>query len=119
MGSKPTGRHAPALTRHVGDVFRTFDELQDAAEVARSLVGHPGWSILRDLIEAEVSTIDTKLDGDRVLDSKAEYAHLHGRRGGLMAGPMLIEALIARAASRLEEQRLRHEGAGETVLEGV
>lgn len=94
-----------------------LDQLFTAAEAVQSLSEHHGWQVLLSLIDGEVANIDKALDADRVLDSKAEYARLLGRRGGLRAVPGLAQALIEKAESELEAQRRKHEGAGETAPE--
>lgn len=119
MGSRldtPHGRIPPALTRHLRDLYPSLERVAVAGEAARMLTEHPGWAVLLDLLDAEAATVDAKLEGG-VLDSRAEYAFSHGRAGGLRAGPLMIEALIVHAAERLEEQRRKHEGAGESVRE--
>lgn len=111
MGSKPgiaaSRRHDPALTRHFDGL--TLERLLSDAEAVQGLAGHPGWTVLAGLLDAEVALIDRKLDGG-LLESRAEYAAAHGRRGGLRAAQQFIEALTARADARLAEQRAKHEG---------
>lgn len=115
MGS--TSRPDPKLTRHLRRDI-PLDELVSAAEAVRALVEQPGWQVVLSLLDGEIATIDRELDG-RLLDSRAAYARALGRRDGLRAAPALMAALIDRAESRLEEQRRKHERAGETALEVV
>jgi hypothetical protein len=82
------------------------------------LLASEGWGVLTRLLEREIATIDRELDG-RLLDSRAAYARTHGRLGGLRAAPALLEALIDKAESKVDEERRRHEGVGETALERV
>ena len=117
MGSNlGSARIDPSLTRHF-DGF-SLEELETSVEAMRSLRAHPGWLLLSSVLDAEVALIDRDLDG-RVLDTRADYASKHGRRGGLRAPELLIEALISRAESRLREQRIKHEGAAEPALGGI
>lgn len=114
MGSS-LGRSAhadPQLTRHFDRLFPTLGELEAAADAARSLISSSGWPVLLDLLGAEVSGIDAKLDSGRPLEH-VEYAAYHGRRGGLRAPAAMLHALIDRAESRLAEQRAKHEGDAE------
>jgi hypothetical protein len=107
-------RSDPRLTRHIDNAFPLFDGLLAAAEAVQALGETAGWPVLLTLIDEEVSTIEARLEGG-VLDSKAEYAYLHGRIGGLRAAPALLMALTTRAENRLDEQRRKHE-AGETAV---
>jgi hypothetical protein len=88
-----------------------LEQVQLAADVARDLMAHPGWQVLKVLVDAEIATIDRDLDTGRPLESRADYAARHGRRGGLRAPLQLIEALVADAERRVAEQRAKHEGA--------
>jgi hypothetical protein len=105
---------APQFTRHLDDLFPTLEELVNAAEAAQALVATPGWACLSALLHAEVATIDAELDSGRPLESRADYAARHGRRGGLMAPERALQALVGRAESRLAEQRAKHEGDAES-----
>jgi hypothetical protein len=113
MGS--TSRPDPALTRHIRRDI-PLDELVSAAEAVRALAEQPGWPVLLSLLDEEIATVEAELDG-RLLDSRAAYARAHGRLSGLRAAPALMAALIDRAETRIEEQRRKHERAGETALE--
>lgn len=108
MGS----RSDPRLRRHSRDL--PLDQLLAAAEAVQSLAEHPGWAVVLSLLDAEIATVDAELDG-RLLDSRAAYARAHGRRDGLRAVTGLLDALVERAETRLDEQRAKHE-AGETAV---
>jgi hypothetical protein len=106
-------RHAadPRDSRHVGDLFPTLEEKLAAADAARDMLASPGWAVLQGLVEAEVATIDRTLDSGTPLESRADYAAGHGRRGGLRAPLQLIQALVSTAERELAAQRAKHEGA--------
>lgn len=99
----------PQLTRHINDLYPTLGQLEEAASSLETLVRHPGWFVLIELLDAEVATIDRELDSGRVLESRSEYAARHGRRGGLRAAPELVAAVMARYAEKADEQRRKHE----------
>lgn len=109
----------PQFTRHVDYLFprgdaQAFDDLVVAGEAAQALLASPGWPILVALLRREVATIDAELDSGRPLESRADYAAKHGRRGGLRAPELALYALVGRAESRLSEQRAKHEGGAES-----
>lgn len=108
----------PQFTRHLDDLFPTLEALVEAAEAAQALTAHPGWDALSALLNAEIATIDADLDSGRPLDSRADYAAKHGRRGGLRAPGRALQALVGRAESRLAEQRAKHEGGAESSPDG-
>lgn len=116
MGSNPAraAKADPQLSRHIDQLYPTLEQLVGAADAARSLSGHPGWGVILELVEAEIATIDRDLDSGRVLDSRADYAAKHGRRGGLKALREFGQVLADRAESRLAEQRAKHEGDAES-----
>lgn len=118
MGSNLTGRLDPRFTRHVDDLYSTLEELVAAGEAAEALLAHPGWAHLDALLNAEVATIDAELDSGRVLESRADYAVRHGRRGALTAPSGALQALVGRAESRLAEQRAKHERDAEPSPDG-
>src|SRR2546421_5976763 len=109
---------APALTRHVEDVFPGLEHLLNAADDAASLKAHPGWHGVKALIEQEVATISDRLDHATTPLTQAEYALAHGRRGGLLAIREAPDAIIERASKRRAEQQAKHEGTAESVQEG-
>lgn len=108
----------PRMTRHVKGRYDTLNGLVAAGELVQGLIGHPGWGHLMGVIDAEIATIDRRLD-DAITEplSQAEYAVAHGRRGGLRAIEDAAHAIVGVAADELERQRARHEGAGETAQE--
>jgi hypothetical protein len=68
------------------------------------------------LLAAEVDTVDRRLDTDRPLDSRAEYAAAHGRRGGLLAARKAASTVLARYREKLAEQQAKHEADEPRVL---
>lgn len=88
-------------------------------DAARELVSSPGWRILTGLLEAEIATIDRSLDSPAPLPSRADYAALGGRRGGLRFVPHIMEALVEHADAEFAKQREKHEGIAEPVPTGV
>jgi hypothetical protein len=104
----------PALSRHMNgwDLRETFS----AGEAVEDLAAHPGWKVIDALLQAEVDTVDRRLDTDRPLDSRAEYAAAHGRRGGLLAARAAVGTVLARYRSTLEEQQRKHEAVEPLAL---
>lgn len=92
-------------------------ELFDAADVVTDFMRHPGWHLVGQLVDAERSDLDARLDG-RLLDTRAEYASLHGKRAALRAFEEAAHALVAVAERRLAEQQAKHERAAEPALNG-
>lgn len=119
MGSNLGGSSDPRHTRHISTLYPSLERLLAAGEAAEALTSSPGWSVLLDLIDAEIATIDRELDSGRVLESRADYAAAHGRRGGLKAVPELVYALIGRAETRLMEERAKHEDTAGSVSGGA
>lgn len=113
-GSNLGHRPSPAWTRHLDGV--PLDELFSAGEAVEALMRHPGWGLVMRLVDAEVEATEADLDG-RLLDSRAEYAHRHGRRGGLKGAREAADAIVRTAARRLEEQRAKHERDAESSQE--
>lgn len=113
MGSNP--RPDPAFVNLTRNVFHDLDTLFEAGEAVQALQSHPGWAYLSRLIEAEIDDVDLKLDG-RLLDTRADYAHAHGRRGGLKALAEAARAIVSEADRKLAEQQRIHEGAAEPAL---
>jgi hypothetical protein len=118
LGTVAARRPDPHLTRHIDGLHPTLEQLVDAAEAVSTLVEHRGWNVLCALLDSEIATISGELENRREpLASRADYAHRHGRMGGLKAPQHMALALIDRAESRLEEQRRKHEDAGESASE--
>lgn len=96
------------MSRHIATRYRSLEELTQAAEAVESLLASEGWRVISTLIDDEISTIENALDDGPPI-SQAEYAYAHGRKGGLKAGKVAANLLIARATAKLEEQRKKHE----------
>lgn len=107
----------PPWTNHVDRLYEEYDELFTAAESVEGLLAHPGWTELMRLLEVETDAVMAEADS-RLLESRAAYAHAHGRAGGLRAIKVAAGTILARAALRLEQQRSKHEGAAESVPGG-
>lgn len=103
---------SPAISRHTDDLWPDLEAILDAGERAVELKLHPGWQHVQAVLLAEVDAINVRLDGAREPLTRAEYAQAHGRRSGLRAAAEALDAIVARAAKRHDEQRQRHEGAG-------
>lgn len=106
-------RGAPALTRHVRDVWRDVPELIDAAEGVEQLLRHPGWHAVHRILDREVATIDRQLDEGPPRDL-GEYAKAHGRRGALRAAEEAATAIVGesqRARKRAEEEAAERQAA--------
>lgn len=104
-------RRNPRFAAHVKDRYPVptrFRELLEAAETVESFLAHPGFSILGELLEDEIATVDDKLDGSKPLEH-TEYAHLHGQRRGLRAIRDAATAILDVRDKELERQRERHE----------
>lgn len=99
----------PKFTRHLKDAFPTIESIAEANDAVAATVASPGWNLVLALLNAEIAEIDRQLDSGPLLESRAEYAHLHGRRGGLRGAKDAAHALMHRAETRLEEQRAKHE----------
>ncbi len=105
-------RADPALTRHVLPLWPDLDALLVAADAVRDLQVHPGWTAVRQLIDAEVSAIDGSLDTGREPLTQAQYALQHGRRGGLLAIDRMCGAVTTTAEREFQRQRQKHELTG-------
>lgn len=109
MGSN---RPDPAFVNLTRNVFHDLDTLFEAGEAVRALQDHPGWAYLTRLLDMKIAEIDMSLDGP-LLGSRSEYAHAHGRRGGLRALTEAARAIVSEADRKLAEQQRIHEGAAE------
>jgi hypothetical protein len=112
VGSSSLGTD-PRLSRHLPDAL---DVLEVEAEWVQATVSTPGWEVLLGLVAREVEVLSRELEGQRPLDSRADYALRHGRLSGLRAFAEFAEGLISKADAKLAEQRAKHEspvGAGE------
>jgi hypothetical protein len=119
VGSNSEVRRQPAHSNAVREAFPTIDSLTSAAEDVRSLLSHPGWTHLCRLLDAEVADLDVRLDGGRLLESRAEYAHLHGQRRGLGAASGLAHAIVREADKRLEREHERIYRGADALREGI
>lgn len=99
----------PKLNAHVKRAFPTFRELEEAADAVESLASHRGWQVVTRILEAESAEIDEALD--ERLHEHTKYAHLHGRRGGILMAAKVIGAIQGRFAGELAEQQKKHEAA--------
>lgn len=108
----------PHLLNLVRGEFSKLEDLFAAGEDVQELVAQPGWLVLQRLIESEVAEIDQRLDRlafSRDQPTLAEYAGLHGRRGGLLALDGMAEAILAIRDRRLEQEKDQYEHAGESA----
>jgi hypothetical protein len=113
------GLKQPQYVRHIdtsdlGSLFAAGDEV-------RSLLSHPGWDRVVRLIEAEIDTIDRRLDSGVVSGpppSRSEYAMAHGRRGGLKAVIDAPQAILLVSETEMARQRAKHEDPGESGIGG-
>lgn len=112
------------MVNRVGRVWSGDDslpELIEAAEAVERMMATPGWAAVQAVIEAEVATIDAKLDRGHAKEA-AEYAKAHGRRSALRAADDAARAIIGRAAELQEREQARADaeatsGAGESAPE--
>lgn len=97
-----------------------LSELFEAGDRAAGLLDSPEWMTLNALLRLEIATINRRLEGAdaKVLPSRAEYAQLHGRLGGLKAAEGILNALVIRAETRMAEQRAMFEGVAEPASGG-
>lgn len=94
-----------------------LERMFHAGEAVEDLLSHPGWKVVQDLLQAEVDTVDKRLDADRVVPpSRAEYAAAHGRRGGLLTARTAAGTVLARYRSTLAEQQRKHEAVEPLAL---
>ena len=97
----------PAISRHVDKLWPDLRDLTESAAQVETLADSNGLARVRQVIEAEVESIDRKL-GRQALSSVEEYAHAHGRRGALHEVDDAITAILERA-----HERVRIEAASE------
>lgn len=93
-------------------------EQVDAADAVRALLAHPGWSHVTALVDAEIADLDARLDADKPLESRADYASLHGQRRGLAALAGLAHAIVSKTDERLAEEHARNRAA-DAALQGA
>lgn len=116
MGSS-LGKVSPSLNGHVDSLFSSFEDLFAAGEAVEQLVGGAGWAHVLAVLDAEISTIERRFD-ERLLESRSDYAFAHGRLGGLRAARSAAEAILGRAALRLEQQQRKHDGGADALPDG-
>ena len=93
------------MDRHLDRIYPEPQQLFEAGDLVQSLMVHPGWLHVTRLLEYEIATIDATLDGRQEPLTQAEYAHWHGRRGGLKGFQAAVATIIARAEREYERQR--------------
>lgn len=99
-----------ARDAYKGDMTTLFDD----GEAVERLLSQPGMEIVARLVALEVESLDAMLNG-RLLDSRAEYARLTGRRGGLGGFLAAAHAIVAEASKKREEQARKHEATAGSV----
>lgn len=110
-------REDAALARHIDEVIPTLGDVIEAGEIVRSLMEHPGYGLVRLIIDAEISTINAEMERTTRPLEQSEYALRHGRVGGLRGFERSAETLLARSEKRREEQQAQHEGGAESSPE--
>jgi hypothetical protein len=99
----------PKFSRHVKDAYPTLEAIFEAGEAVQALVAHPGWAHIADMLEREIRTIDSELDG---MTDPLPYEKLclrHGRRGGVRSAIDAAQTILAVAERKHDEQRAKHE----------
>lgn len=106
---------APAdIYRHVDRVFPELRELSESADAVEKLASDQGFIAVMRIIDAEVASIDRKLD-HAPLGEATEYAHAHGRRGALNAFTDAMQAIREGAEKRIADDT--RQTAGESAAE--
>jgi hypothetical protein len=109
-------RPEPIYTNLARDAWeRDLTGLFAAGEAVEALTGQEGWTHIVRLVEMQVADLDQKLDG-RLLDSRSEYARLHGQRSALRGFMEAAHAIVAEAARKRVEQERKHERVAESTL---
>lgn len=106
-------REDAALARHIGTVLPTLGEEIEAGDAVDALLKHPGFPVVRALIDEEIATINAQMERSTSPMDQAEYALRHGRIGGLRGFETAAETILARSEKRLQEQQAQHEGDAE------
>ena len=108
----------PSLSRHVDGLWDSDPELFLVAESVEQLQSHPGFAAVMAVLREEVASIDRKLDGSP-LETPAEYAQQHGRRGALLSAEGAAKAILEKAGKRREAaQQAINDAEGESSAEG-
>lgn len=113
-------RDAPtALVRHVDKIWGKSEDaaLIEAAEAVETALSGPGYQAVKRVLDAELESLDRRLDGDSILE-QAEYARLLGRRGAIRAYEGAAQAIIIRSRERFEVAERSANAAGESAAEG-
>lgn len=106
------------MDRHLDRIYPELQRLFEAGDEVASLMIHPGWLHITRLLEYEIATIDSTLDGRDEPLTRSQYASYHGRRGGLRAFQAAADAIIARSEREYARQVAKHEGSAEPLLNG-
>lgn len=109
MGQSVEG--AARFTRHVDDLWGRRESLPvliENRDAVERLLALPGFTIVASVLDAEIATLDRKLEG-RALE-QAEYARLLGQRASMRAFSEAAQSVIDRANEN--EARARAESAG-------
>lgn len=120
--SSTTTKAPPTLTRHVRDAFKGKEndpQLFETAAAVRRVTSSPGFEAIKAVLDAEILSIDRKLDGEP-LENASEYAHATGRRGALTAFADAAQAILEVADDRLSRataEASQHDDAGESASE--
>lgn len=106
----------PAYANAVARRFPDHRALFAAGERIQSLIAHPGWADIMDVLDGQIEGLDAKLDGAAPL-AHVTYAHHHGERRGLRAAREAAFALESRYVAELERQQVKHEATAESGAE--
>lgn len=79
-------------------------ELLDAANRVRELEGHPGWTLVRGLVDVQMDRIEAQMLKSS-LPSYEKLAQLQGELRGLRALRDAAETVLAYAEERAAEER--------------
>jgi hypothetical protein len=107
---------------HVRRLYSGPDEgydlgrLDAAGDAVQHVTHQPGWSVLMDLLSAERAGLMEKLEGPKPLEA-AETQHILGQLRGIKAAEVAAQSLMEVHRVELEDQRRRHEAAGESAAE--
>lgn len=114
MGSLSEPEYGNAVKR----IYSSLNELFEMGAAVRQTMQSPGWVHISRLLEEKIAEIDFELDG-QLLDTRARYAHLHGKRHGLRAMDQAARAIVSKADSKLAEQQAIYDGAAESEPVGA
>jgi hypothetical protein len=100
---------APALKRHVSDLWPELEPLFEAGEQVEAVRRELGFGHVCALIDAEIATVQRGLDEHAHRYSHQELTWAHGRLSGLKALRDAADAIVDVASRRRQEQAERHE----------